>query len=348
VAETSAGKGTARGEMAVGGIGVNGTHAANALAADADVVVCVGTRLSDFTTGSRALFADPRVRLVGVNVAAADARAAGGLPVVGDARPVLERLADALGGWAAPPTRAAQARAAMDRWRAAVVADVRPRAGERMSQAQVLQRLNAATGPGDWVVAAAGSAPGDILKLWDVPPGGRAHIEFGFSCMGHEIPAGLGIRMAEPGAGRVLVVIGDGTFLMAPTELVTAVELELPVTVIVCVNGGYQSIHSLQLTTTGISLGNEFGVAVDHAALAEALGCPAWSATTPEELDAALQAADAQLGPALIACAVEPRRMALASECWWDLGVAEASTNPRTRELAAAHAAGREAQRYLA
>ncbi|HEX8104768.1 MAG TPA: thiamine pyrophosphate-binding protein, partial [Solirubrobacteraceae bacterium] len=227
VAETSAGKGAYRGELALGGIGVNGTRAANALARDADVVLCAGTRLSDFTTGSQSLFAGDGVRFVGLNVAAADAHRMGALPLVGDARPALAALAAALGDWRAPDARAAAAHRELAAWRRALAEDLAPRAGERMTQGQVLRELTGALGPRDWVVAAAGGPPGDLLKLWQPGSGPRAHIEFAFSCMGHELPAGLGIRLAEPDAGEIYVVIGDGTYLMAASELVTAVQEDL-------------------------------------------------------------------------------------------------------------------------
>jgi 3D-(3,5/4)-trihydroxycyclohexane-1,2-dione acylhydrolase (decyclizing) len=360
VAETSAGKGCGGGPLLVGGIGVNGSSVANELAAAADLVVCIGTRLTDFTTASRSLFRNPEVRFVGINVSAADARVLGATPVVADARAAIEALAPALGGWRSPEEHVSRIAAARDRWRAAVDADLAPRPGERMSQGQVLRTLNAAARAGDWVVAAAGSPPGDLLKLWDVPEGASAHLEFGFSCMGHELPAGIGIRLAQPDAGEILVVIGDGTFLLSPTELVTAVQEHAKLTVVVLVNAGYQSIHSLQLGTVGSSFGNEFRardrdlgapdgdvVDIDYAGVARSLGCRAWRADTLAELEDALAHARSATGPALIECRVEPRRMLLGSGAWWDLGVAQHAEDPRTRELAAAHAEGAAAQRYF-
>ena len=360
VAETSAGKGCGGGRLNLGGIGVNGTGAANELAAEADVVVCVGTRLTDFTTASRSLFRDPGVRFVGINVGAADARALGAAPVVADARAALEALRPALDGWQAPDEHVQRVSTAQRQWQQAVVTDLEKRAGERMSQGQALRLLNRGARPGDWVVAAAGSPPGDLLKLWNVPPGACAHIEFGFSCMGHELPAGIGIRLAQPDAGEVLVLIGDGTFLLSPTELVTAVQERAKVTVVVFVNHGYQSIHTLQLGTVGASFGNEFRardtddgapageiVDVDYAGVARSLGCRAWRAETLEELEAAVADARAGDGPALIECRVEPRTMLLGSGAWWDLGVAQVAEDPRTLELAAAHSAGARAQRYF-
>ena len=350
VAETSAGKGAAAGALALGGIGVNGTRAANELAADADAVICVGTRLSDFTTASQSLFQDAAVRFVGINVAAADAAKLGAVPVVADARLALEALAGGLGD-SAWPEQADRARKERRRWRAALDADLAPRAGERMSQGQVLRTLNEAAGAGDWVVAAAGSPPGDLLKVWECPEGSFAHIEFAYSCMGHELPAALGIRMARSDAREIYAVIGDGTFLMGHTELVTARQYGLDVTVIVLVNGGFQSIHSLQLATTGESFGNEFRgldgklVDVDYVASARSLGCAAVAASTPDELRSGLAAARPEAGPTVIACAVEPRRMLLGSGAWWDLGVAQTSERAPVRERSTAHAEGARRQR---
>ena len=359
IAETSAGKGCGSGPLVVGGIGVNGTGAANELAAEADVVLVVGTRLTDFTTASRSLFQDPGVRFVGVNVGAADARVLGAVPVVGDARIALEALADALAGWRPPDAHVPRVAAALERWSTAVDESLAARDGERMSQGQALRALNRAARAGDWVVAAAGSPPGDILKLWDVPPGGHAHLEFGFSCMGHELPAGIGIRLASRDAGEVFVVVGDGTFLLSPTELVTALQERAKVTVVVFVNTGYQSIHSLQLDTVGSSFGNEFRirdrgegapdgdvVAVDYAGVARSLGCRALTAGSLSELDDALAQARAASGPVLIECHVEPRRMTLGGGAWWDLGVAREADDPRVRKLAAAHRERAVAQRF--
>jgi 3D-(3,5/4)-trihydroxycyclohexane-1,2-dione acylhydrolase (decyclizing) len=342
VAETSAGKGSLTGPACVGGIGVNGTGAANELAVAADVVLCVGTRLSDFTTASRSLFAAPDVRFVAINVDAGDAHALAALPVIADARLALDALAAELEP--APPRP--EIAAAVERWHAAVARDLAPVDGERMTQGAVYRTLNAACRPGDWVVAAAGSPPGDLLKLWEVPPGSSAHIEFAFSCMGHELPAALGIRLADSAAGEIFAVIGDGTYLMAPGELVTAVQEQLKVTVVVLVNGGYRSIEALQRATLGRAFGNEFGVGVDYAANARSFGAAAWHAKTVAALEDALAAAREHPGPALIACAVEPRRTVLGSGAWWDLGVAQVSEDPQIRELAAAHARAGEGQRF--
>jgi 3D-(3,5/4)-trihydroxycyclohexane-1,2-dione acylhydrolase (decyclizing) len=349
VAETSAGKGAfAGGALGLGGIGVTGTRAANALAREADLVVCVGTRLIDLTTGSQSLFQDPDVRFVGMNLTARDAHKLGALPVVADAKLSLRALADALegAGWRAPDPWRERALRERERWERELAGDLEPREAERMSQGQVLRALNQAAGPGDWLVVASGTPHVDVHKLWNAACGERCLMEVGFSCMGGEIPAGLGVRMANPDAGEVYVVIGDGTYLMgSSSELVTARQEGLKLTVVVVENGGYQSIHGLQRARTGRSFGLEFGVEVDYAANARSLGCAAYAASSLEGLRDALDAARGETRPAVIVAGVEPRRLLLDSGCWWDVGVAEVSDRAETRELAAEHARGRALQR---
>jgi 3D-(3,5/4)-trihydroxycyclohexane-1,2-dione acylhydrolase (decyclizing) len=342
VAETSAGKGAAAAELAVGGIGVNGTGAANELAAEADVVLCVGTRLSDFTTASRSLFQAADVRFVGINVDETDAHQLGGAPLVADARAALQALAPALAGWATDDRYRKQVRHARESWLARVARDLDPRPGEGMTAGQALRAVNGRAGRGDWVVAAAGSPPGDVLKLWQAPAGSSVHLEFAFSCMGHEIPAALGIRMADPAAREIFAVVGDGTYLMAPSDLATAVQYGLKLTVVLIVNGGYQSIHALQRSLLGHGFGTEFdGLEVDYAANARSLGCAVWEAATVPELEGALDAARAQTRPAVIACTVEPQRMLLGSGAWWDVAVSQISSVAETER----QRAGAERQR---
>jgi 3D-(3,5/4)-trihydroxycyclohexane-1,2-dione acylhydrolase (decyclizing) len=348
VAETSAGKGAMPGPgTAVGGIGVTGTRAANALAREADVVLHVGTRLIDLTTGSHTLFQDPAVRFVGVNVRPGDAHKLGAVAVVADARLALDALAAELSEWRAPEAWTDRIRAAGERWRRELDADLAPRDGERMTQGQVLRALNEATSPDDRLVVASGTPHVDIHKLWEVPGSAVAHMEVGFSCMGGEIPAALGVRMARPDEGEVYVVIGDGTYLMGSTgELVTARQEGLKITVLLIENGGYQSIHGLQRARTGRSFGLEFGVEVDYAENARSLGCAGFEVSSLGELRQALGHARAETGPVVIVARVEPHRLLLDSGCWWDVGVAELSARAETRELAAEHARGRALQRH--
>jgi 3D-(3,5/4)-trihydroxycyclohexane-1,2-dione acylhydrolase (decyclizing) len=348
VAETSAGKGALPGgALAMGGIGVTGTRAANALAREADVVLHVGTRLIDLTTGSHSLFQDAGVRFIGVNVRARDAHKLGAVPLVGDARLGLQAILGGLGGWHASEGWRDRALAERSRWEQALDADLEGRDGEELTQAQALRALNEAAGPEDRLVVASGTPHVDIHKLWDPAGSGRCLMEVGFSCMGGEIPTALGVRMARGDRGEVYVVIGDGTFLMGSTgELVTARQEGLKVTILVVENGGYQSIHGLQRARTGRSFGLEFGVDVDYAANARSLGCAAFAVSSLDQLRDALDEARGETRPTVIVTRVEPHRLLLDSECWWDVGVAEASERPETRRLAAEHARGRSLQRH--
>jgi 3D-(3,5/4)-trihydroxycyclohexane-1,2-dione acylhydrolase (decyclizing) len=212
--------------------------------------------------------------------------------------------------------------------------------------------LNGAAGSRDWLVVASGTPHVDVHKLWNPGRGERCLMEVGFSCMGGEIPAALGVRMARPDADEIYVAIGDGTYLMGSTgELVTARQEGLKLTVIVFENGGYQSIHGLQRNRTGRSFGLEFRgpdgdyVEVDYAANARSLGCSARVVETDEQLAAALDAAREETGPVVIVVRVEPRRLLLDSDCWWDVGVPELSERPETSALAAEHVRGRALQR---
>jgi 3D-(3,5/4)-trihydroxycyclohexane-1,2-dione acylhydrolase (decyclizing) len=353
VAETSAGKGALpSGELGLGGIGVTGTRAANAVARSADLVISVGTRLIDLTTGSHSLFQDAGVRFVGLNVVARDARKLGALPLVADAKLALRALTEALdgAGWRAPESWAATARAERARWQRELNHDLRPRDGERMTQGQALRALSDAAGPRDWLVVASGTPHVDVHKLWD--GGERCLMEVGFSCMGGEIPAALGVRLARPDVDEIYVTIGDGTYLMGGTsELVTACQEGLKLTVLLFENGGYQSIHGLQRSRTGRSFGLEFRdqeggyVKVDYAANARSLGCATLEVETVAELRDAIDAARDEARPVVIVARVERLRLLLDSDCWWDVRVAEVSDRPETRRLAAQHARGRANQR---
>jgi 3D-(3,5/4)-trihydroxycyclohexane-1,2-dione acylhydrolase (decyclizing) len=365
VAETSAGKGALPGgQLSIGGLGVTGTRAANALAREADLVVCVGTRLIDLTTGSHSLFQDPDVRFVGVNVVGRDAHKLGAFPVVADAKLALRALMDGLAAraWRVPDEwreRALREKAAWDR---AVAEDLAPRDGEHMTQGQILRALNEGSRAEDWLVVASGTPHVDIHKLWNAPAGTRCLMEVGFSCMAGEIPTALGVRMACPDAGEIYAVIGDGNYLMGGTgELVTARQEGLKLTVIVVENHGFQSIHALQRSRTGRSFGLEFRerapdgsgfggpwIEVDYAANARSLGCAVFVASSVDQFRDALEAAREETRPVVIVARVEPRRLVLDSDCWWDVGVAEVSDRAETRELAAEHARGRALQRHHA
>ena len=337
---------------------MNGSRAANELARDADVVVCVGTRLTDFTTASHSLFQNPHVRFIGINVNAADAAKLSATAVVADAREAIDALCAELGEIRRDEYQR-QLVSLRDRWFADLSVGIAARAGEPMGQGEVLQTLNESVHAGDWVVAAAGYQPGDLLKLWQAPAGSFTHIEFGFSCMGHEIPAALGIRMRTGPEGEVIAVIGDGTYLMNPTELFTAAQEGLKLTVIVLDNGGYQSINHLALENSGTSAGNEFRrrgadgrlpdgdlQRMDFVANARSMGCEATWAATKAELGEAMRRARAQDRTTVIVCPTAPTRPLPASGAFWDLGIPRIATDTATQELAAAHQARSTAQRH--
>ena len=362
VSETHAGKGALRGasEWSLGGHGVEGTSAAARIAEEADLVIAVGTRMSDFATASQSLFHDPEVRFIAINVCAMDAFKQGALPVVADARLALEALlaAGQSAGVAFPGYRKAVAEAQQD-WQKIVRTDaygVHP--GEVMSEGQVIEVLNEESQGADTVVAAAGAPPGNILKLWDGGNGSRCHIEFGFSCMGYELPAGLGVRMAAGGpgsAGEVFVYIGDGTFLLNPMELITALQERLKVTVVVIDNHGFQVIRRLQMWRTGHAFGNEFRarggdedggsaadggprlegdyLPLDIATIARGMGARAWNAATPDQVRSALREARVESRSCVIVCEVEKHRYVPGADTWWDVAPAEVSRSEVTQTL---------------
>jgi 3D-(3,5/4)-trihydroxycyclohexane-1,2-dione acylhydrolase (decyclizing) len=353
VAETMAGKGALPGgSLSVGGLGLGGTRAANLAAAQADLVVAVGTRLNDVVTGSQSLFHNPDVRFIGINVNSLDAHKQGAHAVVADAKLVLTALIEGLrsAGWATSQQYRTEIESARDDWLEVLAEDLTPRASERMSQAQVLQALNADSRPGDVLVGSAGTVPVDVLKLWDCADSAECHIEFGFSCMGHDIPAAMGYRLARPDAGEIYAFMGDGNYLLSNPEIVTAVQERWKVTVIVVENGGFQSIRNSQVAATGVMFGTEFRhrdrttgrltgpyVEVDYAANARSLGCAAYEASTVEEFVEALAAAREETGPTFIVVHVEPHRLMLGSDAWWDVGMAEVSGREQVSERGSMH-----------
>ncbi|HEU4347169.1 MAG TPA: 3D-(3,5/4)-trihydroxycyclohexane-1,2-dione acylhydrolase (decyclizing), partial [Actinoplanes sp.] len=346
VAETFAGKGAVQRKAwwQLGGIGLEGTPATNELARDADLVLTVGSRLTDFTTASHSLFQHPDVRFASINVNVQDAGRLGATGILADAKRALSALAEAVARHKGADTTPWQTRVreSVDRWtpvRAAaldpdqpfdistVVDDVVPDTGAVLTQGQLIGLLQEHAQAGDTIIAAAGGPPGDLQKVWDATDGRHCHLEFGFSCMGYEIPASIGVRLADPDRRhRVVSFLGDGTFLMAPTELVTAAQERLPVTVVIPENHGYQVIHRLQMGRNGREFGNEFRyrtsalelesakparldgeyLRVDLAQVAAGLGARAIGATTPDEVRAALADTRDHDGPVVIVVPVIP------------------------------------------
>ena len=352
VVETFGGKGamTEEGWRALGGLGLEGNPGANEVVGTADVVLCVGTRLTDFATGSQSAF-HPAARFVNVNVSDRDARKEGALPVVADAREALLALRQALvdGGVRGDAPYRDEVEAIRERWRTTRAEAFAQVPGERMSQGQLIGVLNEAARPGDTLIAAAGGPPGDLLKIWDATDERHCHLEFGFSCMGYELPAALGVRLAQP-EGEVTALIGDGTFLMSPSELVTALQEGLKITLVIADNQGFQCIRRLQMAKAGVEFGNELRaldpasgrldgdyLTLDLVKAAEGLGARAVAADTPDDLRRALAETRGAPGPTVIVAQVERHRNLPPSGVWWDVAPSEVSSEDPVRERRAAY-----------
>src|SRR3954453_5196205 len=298
VGETQAGKGSLPYDHPsnLGAIGATGTFAANRIAADADVVIGIGTRYSDFTTASKTAFRNPDVVFVNVNVAELDATKHAGIPLVGDARATLERLTAALDA-VEPDYRDECARLARE-WDDEVsrlyALDEQP-----VAQSALIGAVNDAARPQDVVVCAAGSMPGDLHKLWRTRDPKGYHVEYGYSCRGYEIPGGMGIKLAAP-EREVYVLVGDGSYLMLPGELVTAVEQDVKLTIVLVDNRGYASIGSLSRSLGTDGFGTALTADVDLAANAESLGARVVRAETLGDLRDALEAAKEASGVTVI------------------------------------------------
>jgi 3D-(3,5/4)-trihydroxycyclohexane-1,2-dione acylhydrolase (decyclizing) len=348
VAETFAGKGSIEEDAwsLLGGVGLEGNPAANRVVKSADLVIMVGTRLTDFATGSQSIFENPAVRFISINVSDRDARKEGAVPIVADARRALEALTQAAAAVGLAPSDEYEREVTKARqdWAEARADALRPIPEQRMSQGELISVLNGVTQRGDTVVAAAGTPPGDLLKLWDATGGRGCHIEFGYSCMGYEIPGALGVRMAQQ-AGEVYVYIGDGTFLLNPGEITTAVQEGLKITVLISENHGFQSIRRLQMLRAGRAFGNEFRarngggrlegdyLELDLAKVAEGLGAVAHRATTTDALRTALEEARRETKTSVIVCETEPHRYLPGGEVWWDVAPAEVSNDPKVQEI---------------
>jgi len=362
VAETQAGKGSLAYDhpQAAGAIGATGTPAANALAAEADVVVGIGTRWSDFSTASRTAFARPDVRFVNINVTASDASKHAATSVTGDARAALSALATALSGWQAGAAYRAEATARARQWDETVELAYTAGHAPLPAQAEVIGAVNAAAAPRDVVVCAAGSMPGDLHKLWRTRDPKGYHVEYGYSCMGYEIAGGIGVKMAAPDR-EVYVMVGDGSYLMMATELVTAVQENIKITVILVQNHGFASIGALSQSVGSQRFGTAYRyrnpatgrldgapLPVDLAANAESLGVHVIRAGSIADLTAALRSARPADGPVLISVETDPMIAAPDSQSWWDVPVAEVSELESVNQARAAYEAARPRQRrYL-
>ena len=332
-AETQAGKGSlpwdAPGNL--GAIGVTGTAAANALAAKADVVLAIGTRLQDFSTGSRALF--PNARVIGLNVTGFDAQKHGALPLVADAARGLDVLSKTLGAWAAPQAWQAKARNGIQQWQRVVdrvTAAPKGKNAALPSDAQVLGAVNRAMPRRGMVVCAAGGLPGELHKLWRAADSAGYHLEYGYSCMGYEIAGGLGAKLAAP-EREVVVMVGDGSYLMMNSEIATSIALGAKLTIIVLDNRGFGCIHRLQRGTGGVAFNNLLADAaprIDFTAHGAALGAEARKVCDIAALEAALPAAFAAKRTQVIVIETDPESGTSEGGTWWEVPVSTAPHSP--------------------
>jgi 3D-(3,5/4)-trihydroxycyclohexane-1,2-dione acylhydrolase (decyclizing) len=352
VAETQAGKGALpwNHTCAVGAIGVTGTSAANRLAAEADVVIAIGTRLGDFTTASRTVFQNPDLRIIALNVAPFDAAKHGALPLVADARRGMEELSAALGNFQAPAAWSSMAATLMAEWNGITDRVTAPTNAPLPSDAQVLGAVNRQAGNDSVVVCAAGGLPGELHKLWRAANHRGYHVEYGYSCMGYEIAGGLGVKMAMP-EREVFVLVGDGSYLMMNSEIATAVAMDKKLIIVVLDNHGFGCINRLQQSCGGESFNNLWGNSfprapvVDFAAHAKSLGATAEKAAGIADLEAALKRARKSRQTHVIVIDTDPAISTGEGGAWWDVPVPEVSDRPAVKKARAGYVTATAKQR---
>ncbi|HSK56312.1 MAG TPA: 3D-(3,5/4)-trihydroxycyclohexane-1,2-dione acylhydrolase (decyclizing) [Jiangellales bacterium] len=362
VAETQAGKGSLPYDhpLSLGAVGSTGTTAANRMAREADVVIGIGTRYSDFTTASRTAFQHGSVRFVNVNVAAFDAAKHVGVSLVADAREAAAALTDVLADWSTPDPYRERARTLAAEWDETVERAYHLGHGPLPAQSEVIGVVNEVSDPRDVVVCAAGSMPGDLHKLWRTRDPKGYHVEYGYSCMGYEIAGGLGARMASPDRD-VFVMVGDGSYLMMAQELVTAVQEGVKVVVVLVQNHGFHSIGDLSESLGSQRFGTRYRyrdsgsgrldgdkLPVDLATNAESLGVRVLRATTVADFRAKLQEAKASSGgPIVVHVETDPLVNAPSSESWWDVPVSEVADLDSTVQARKTYEAHKAEQRLF-
>jgi 3D-(3,5/4)-trihydroxycyclohexane-1,2-dione acylhydrolase (decyclizing) len=362
VAETQAGKGSLAYDhpCSVGAIGSTGTAAANALARDADVVLGVGTRWSDFTTASRTIFQNPDVRFINLNVASVDAFKQAGLPFVADARRGLEALHDFLEDWSIDAEHTERAHALAADWDQTVERAYGLRHEPLPAQSEVIGVVNRVSEPRDVVVCAAGSMPGDLHKLWRTRDPKGYHVEYGYSCMGYEIAGALGVKLADPDR-EVFVMVGDGSYLMMAQEIVTAVQEGIKLNIVLVQNHGFASIGALSESLGSQRFGTSYRyrnprsgrldgdlLPVDLLATAAGMGAEVIDAATIDEFEAALRRSRASTRTTVVQVHADLLTPAPTSDAWWDVPVAEISALESTRTARVTYERHKQDQRiYL-
>jgi 3D-(3,5/4)-trihydroxycyclohexane-1,2-dione acylhydrolase (decyclizing) len=353
VAETQAGKSALPFDhpLNMGAIGVTGTSAANGLAAEADLVLAVGTRLQDFTTGSGALFRDPARRIVGLNIQPFDAGKHRAEPLICDAKAGLEALLQALQGYRAPAAWRARSERELAAWNGDAGKVTAASNATLPSDAQVIGAVQRAGQRSDIVVCAAGGLPGELHKLWNASLPGSYHVEYGYSCMGYEIAGGLGVKLACP-EREVIVMVGDGSYLMMNSEIATSVMLGAKLVIVVLDNRGFGCINRLQRATGSESFNNllehtkhETLPAIDFAAHAASLGAAARKVSGLAELEAALKDARKAERTTVIVIDTDPVASTQAGGHWWDVAVPQVSERAEVRAARTNYEIALKAQR---
>jgi 3D-(3,5/4)-trihydroxycyclohexane-1,2-dione acylhydrolase (decyclizing) len=359
VAETQAGKGSLSYDhsQAVGAIGVTGTPGANILAREADLIIGIGTRYTDFTTASKTAFQNPDVRFININVAEFDAYKHSALPVACDARAGLEELDAALERYSIDKSYARRIQRFRDEWAAELERIYNQRHGPPVSQAEVIGAVSEFIGSRDVVVCAAGSLPGDLHKLWRSRDPKGYHLEYGYSCMGYEIAGGLGVKMADP-SREVFVLVGDGSYLMMSQEIVTSIQEGYKLNIVVLDNHGFSSIGGLSRSCGGGGFGTEYRyrrngrlegdvIELDLAANAASLGAWAVRARTRDDLVNALSDARDVDRTSVVVIETDINERVPGFESWWDVPIAEISKLGSVQAARAVYEEGKRKERYF-
>lgn len=360
VADTHAGKGAVPWDhpCAVGGIGSTGTSAANALAAEADVILGIGTRYSDFTTASHTVFGNPEARFVNLNVTRLDAAKHSGEMLLADARRGLEALSEALDGWQVDDAYRTRTRMLVDEWNHQTDECFSLGHGPLPAQTEILGALNKALDDRDVVINAAGSLPGDLQMLWRARDPKAYHVEYAFSCMGYEVAAGLGAKMAAPDR-EVVVLVGDGSYLMMAQEIVTMVAEGLKVIIVLVQNHGFASIGALSESLGSQRFGTSYRyrsddtglleggtLPVDLAANAASLGAKVLKASTVDEFTAAIAEAKASTTTTVVHVETDLYGPNPPGSAWWDVPVSEVSELESTRKAHETYSATKRTQKH--
>ncbi|CAN7221788.1 3D-(3,5/4)-trihydroxycyclohexane-1,2-dione acylhydrolase (decyclizing) [Rhizobium rhizogenes] len=338
--------------LALGSVGVTGTSAANAIAEDTDLIIAVGTRCQDFTTGSWALFKNEKLSILGLNIAAYDASKHDGRPLVCDAREGLKALSAGLAGWRAPAALLEKATQEKKIWVEAAAKALASTNAALPSDAQVIGAVTRTLGGENAIsVCAAGGLPGELHKLWPATVPGSYHMEYGFSCMGYEIAGGLGTKMACP-EKDVIVMVGDGSYMMLNSEIATSVMLGLKLNIVLLDNRGYGCINRLQMETGGANFNNllkdsyyEVMPEIDFRAHAESMGAIAVKVASIAELEQAIEASKKNDRTSVFVIDTDPLITTSEGGHWWDVAVPEVSPRPQVNKARAAYEQARGAQR---